>query len=143
MVWWVTQVVLAVKILPVNARDVRDASLIPGSGRSPGEGYGNPLHTLAWRILWTEEPGGLSPIGLQRVGLYWKNLAQHMKHIYMYKYEALVTYVLIVPCFTCIDCFQYLCREVKFNQTKSHDWFNQPARSVWGTLDQNGTVKFN
>ena len=34
---------LAVKILPVNARDVRDASLIPGSGRSSGEGYGNPL----------------------------------------------------------------------------------------------------
>ena len=68
-----------------------------------------------------------------------------MKHIYMYKYEALVTYVLIVSYFTCIDCFQlYLCREVKFNQTnKSHDWFNQPAQSVWGTIDQSGTVKFN
>ena len=26
-----------------SARDVRDASLIPGSGRSPGEGNGNPL----------------------------------------------------------------------------------------------------
>ena len=24
---------------------------------------------LAWRILWTEEPGGLQSIGLQRVGL--------------------------------------------------------------------------
>ena len=23
---------------------------------------------LAWKILWTEEPGGLQPIGLQRVG---------------------------------------------------------------------------
>jgi len=23
---------------------------------------------LAWRILWTEEPGGLQSIGLQRVG---------------------------------------------------------------------------
>ena len=23
---------------------------------------------LAWRILWTEEPGGLQPMGLQRVG---------------------------------------------------------------------------
>ena len=30
----------AVKILPVN---VGDLSLIPGSGRSPGEGNGNPL----------------------------------------------------------------------------------------------------
>ena len=29
--------------LPANARDVRDMGLIPGSGRSPGEGNGNPL----------------------------------------------------------------------------------------------------
>ena len=28
------------------------------SGRSPGGGYGNPLSILAWRISWTEEPGG-------------------------------------------------------------------------------------
>ena len=31
---------LVVKNLPANARDM---SLIPGSGRSPGEGNGNPL----------------------------------------------------------------------------------------------------
>ena len=37
----------------------RNANLIPGSGRSPGEGKGNALHILAWRIPWTEEPGGL------------------------------------------------------------------------------------
>ena len=28
---------------PANAGDVRDVDLIPGSGRSPGEGNGNPL----------------------------------------------------------------------------------------------------
>ena len=33
----------AVKNLPVNAEDIRDMGSIPGSGRSPGEGYGNPL----------------------------------------------------------------------------------------------------
>ena len=46
-----------------------DLGLIPGSGRSPGEGNGNP-HSgiLAWRILWTEEPGGLQSTGSQRVG---------------------------------------------------------------------------
>ena len=27
-----------------KAGDVRDADLTPGSGRSPGGGYGNPLH---------------------------------------------------------------------------------------------------
>ena len=31
-----------------NAEDTRDAGLIPGSGRSPGRGNGNPL--LAWEI---------------------------------------------------------------------------------------------
>ena len=34
---------LVVKNPPVNAGDTRDASLIPGSGRSPGVGNGNPL----------------------------------------------------------------------------------------------------
>ena len=32
-----------VKNSPANAGDVRDAGLIPGLGRSPGEGNGNPL----------------------------------------------------------------------------------------------------
>ena len=35
--------VLVVKNPPANAGDVRDTSLIPGSGRSPGGGQGNPL----------------------------------------------------------------------------------------------------
>ena len=35
--------VLAVKNLPSNAGDIRDAGLIPGSGRSPGGGHGNSL----------------------------------------------------------------------------------------------------
>ena len=36
-------VVLVVKNLPANVRDARDTGLIPGSGRSPGEGNGKPL----------------------------------------------------------------------------------------------------
>ena len=40
---------------------------IPRSGRSPGEGNGYPLQYLAWRIPWTEEPGELQHVGLQRV----------------------------------------------------------------------------
>ena len=38
-----SQVALVVKNLPANVGDVRDASSIPGSGRSPGGGHGNPL----------------------------------------------------------------------------------------------------
>ena len=38
-----SQVVLVVKNLPSDAIDVRDPGLIPGSGRSPRGGHGNPL----------------------------------------------------------------------------------------------------
>ena len=38
-----SQVALVVKNPPANAGDVRDKGLIPGSGRFPGEGNGNPL----------------------------------------------------------------------------------------------------
>ena len=34
---------LVVKNPPAYARDIRDAGLIPGSRKSPGGGYGNPL----------------------------------------------------------------------------------------------------
>ena len=37
---------------------VGDTGLIPGSGRSLGEDMGNLPSILAWRIPWTEEPGG-------------------------------------------------------------------------------------
>jgi len=53
--------------------------MISGLGRSPGEGNGNPLQYSclenpmdrgAWQftIPWTEEPGRLQFIGLQRIG---------------------------------------------------------------------------
>ena len=34
---------LVVKNLPASAGDIRDVGLIPGSGRSPAGGHGNPL----------------------------------------------------------------------------------------------------
>ena len=37
------QVVLMVKNSPASAGDLRDTGSIPGSRRSPGGGYGNPL----------------------------------------------------------------------------------------------------
>ena len=36
-----------------------DLGSIPGLGRSPGEGHGNPLQHSCWRIPWIEQPGGL------------------------------------------------------------------------------------
>ena len=43
----------------------------PRLGTPPGGGNGNPLQYLAWRIPWTEEPGGLQSTGLPRVGHDW------------------------------------------------------------------------
>ena len=57
-----------VKNLPASARDIRDAGLTPGSGRSLEEVMTTHSSILAWRIIWTEEPGGLQSLGSQRVG---------------------------------------------------------------------------
>ena len=59
---------LVVKNPPANAGDIRDTGSIPRFGRLPGGGQGNPLHIFAWRTPWTEEPGGLQPMGSHRVG---------------------------------------------------------------------------
>ena len=50
-----------VKNLPTNTGD---AGSIPGSGKSPGGGNGNPSSILAWEIPWTEEPGRLQVPGV-------------------------------------------------------------------------------
>ena len=114
-----SQVALVVKNLPAHAGDTRDAGLISGLGKSPGEGNGNLLQyswaslvvqtiknppamqeiwvpslgqedpleegmashssILAWRIPWTEEPGGLQSVGSQRVTTEW--LVPHINGI--------------------------------------------------------------
>ena len=40
---WAFQVALVGKNPPANAGDTEDTNVIPGLGRSPGEGHGNPL----------------------------------------------------------------------------------------------------
>ena len=55
-----------VKNLPTDAGDARDASLVPGLGRSPEKGMASHSSTLAWKIPWTEGPGRLQSMGLQR-----------------------------------------------------------------------------
>ena len=72
--FWASQVAIVVKNLLANAADIRDTGLIPGLGRSPGEGHATHSSILAWRIPWTEEPGGLWSIG-SRVWHDWRDLA--------------------------------------------------------------------
>ena len=59
---------LSGKESPANAEDAGDEGSIPGSGRSPEKGMVTTSSILSWRTSWTEEPGGLQSMGLQRVG---------------------------------------------------------------------------
>ena len=46
------------------------------------EGMATHSSMLSWRIPWTEEPGGLQSIGMQRVGHDWSDLAcTHVEHM--------------------------------------------------------------
>ena len=50
----------------VSSFNVGDPGLIPGWGRSPGEGNGNPLQYSCLENLWTEEPSGLQSMGVTK-----------------------------------------------------------------------------
>ena len=54
-----SQVVAVVKNSPANAGDIRDRDSILVSGRSLEKEMIIHSSTLAWRIPWTEQPGGL------------------------------------------------------------------------------------
>ena len=69
MTFKASQVVLAVKNPPANAANVRE-TVRSLCGEDPLEKE-MAIHSniLAWRIPWTEESGGLQPLGLQRVSM--------------------------------------------------------------------------
>ena len=66
-----SQVALVVKNPPANAGDIRDMGSIPRSGRSPGEGHGNPLQYShlenpmdrgAWRATWGHKESDMTEV---------------------------------------------------------------------------------
>ena len=58
-----------------QCRRYKNMGSIPGSGRCPGGGCAIHSSILAWRIPWTEKPGGLQSIWSHRVGHDWSDLA--------------------------------------------------------------------
>ena len=54
-----------------SACNAGDLGLIPGLGKSPGEGMATHSNILAWRIPWTEEPCVLQSMGSQTTGHNW------------------------------------------------------------------------
>ena len=59
---------VVIKNLPTNAGDENDMGRSLDQEDLLEEDIATHSSTLAWRIPWTEEPGGLHSIGLQRVG---------------------------------------------------------------------------
>ena len=66
-------VALAAKNLPADAGDMQVRPL--GREDPLEEGMATHSRILAWRNPWTEEPGGLQSIGLQRARQDWSDLA--------------------------------------------------------------------
>ena len=54
-----------------SAYSAGDLGLMLGLGRSPGGAHGNPLQYSGLENPWSEEPGGLQSMGLQRVEHDW------------------------------------------------------------------------
>ena len=50
-------------MVKASAYNVGHLGLIPGLGRSPGEGHGSHSSIVARKIPWTEEPGRLQSMG--------------------------------------------------------------------------------
>ena len=59
---------LVVKNPLADAGDIRDIGSVPGWEDPLEEAMVTHSSVPAWRILWTEEPGRLQLMGLQRVG---------------------------------------------------------------------------
>ena len=87
-----------------SACNVGDLGSIPGLGRSPGEGNGNPLQYFAWKIPWTEESGRLQSKESQRVRHDWETLLTY----------ATRRYVSVLLDFTSYQCLSH--RELSYRQ---------------------------
>ena len=72
---------------PVNAGDTGDVGSVPGMGSPLEEEVVTHSSILAWKIPWTEEPGGLHSMGLQRV----IHIHMHI-HTHTYTHECTYTY---------------------------------------------------
>ena len=70
---------------PADAGVTGDTGLIPGPEDPLVEEMATHCSTLAWKIPWTEEPGGLQFIGLQSL----TRLSMHTHSIISYEYSTI------------------------------------------------------
>ena len=79
---WTSQVVLVVNNPPASAGDIRDTSLIPDLGRSPGEGHGSPLQYSCLENPMDRGARWATVHGVTRVGHDWSDFT-HMHYNYL------------------------------------------------------------
>ena len=101
----------------------------PWVGKIPGEGFGNPSGIPAWRILWTEEPGGLQARGSQsRTWLQQFSMHTHT-HTHSRKYKS-------TECQECQVGWPQLCKSISQLATYSAEY------NIKCKIQQNGFILF-
>ena len=139
----------AVKNLPANAGDAGDLGLIPGSGRSPGGGHGNPLQYSclenpmdrgAW---WAAVHSG------QRVRHDWSALAGTHLHCLPSKYVASIFYVVMSHLGNMVKCRGWLSRFGRIpgfcvsNQLPRGRDGGGPQITRWASCSENAPVSLS
>ena len=109
-----------------SVADSGDMSSVPGSGRSPGGGSGNPLQDSCLENFRAEESGGLQSMESQRVRYEWateptyvcKTYTYMHTHVHMstYQYLPSTLSICLSISFVCIfmSAFSYLICDLTF-----------------------------
>ena len=91
--YWASQVAPAIKILPANAGDLGS---ILGWEDPLEEGMAAHSSTFAWRIPWTEEPGGLSLWGCRELDTNERQTLTHIHNYLLCSNKCLINIFLII-----------------------------------------------
>ena len=108
--YWASQVVLVVTNPPINAGNIRDTGSIPGSGRSPGGGHGNPLQ---YSFLDNPKDRGAWWAPVYRVARSWTRLEWLSMHTDIIISVILSVFLLLnFPCTSwffimCLSCLNF------------------------------------
>ena len=95
---WASQVALVVKNLPANAGDITDVGLIPGLGRSPAGGHGNPLQCSCLENPMDRGAWWAAVHRIAKSVTQLKQLSTHARmHIHTHKYTYTYTFKYQLP----------------------------------------------
>ena len=106
-----------VKNLPASARDSGHMGMIPGLGRSPGVGNGNPLQYSFLQNPRTEEPGEVLSMGQKMVRHDWAHTHRHTHKHKQTKESYFLLLAFYTPCcdeILYIHAFEHLLIEFAF-----------------------------